>query len=579
MLRASEMAYDSVMKPASTRRSRTRRTWLHLFTLALFVAGSPLSSPAEPKPQDVVEQLYGEALTSARKSNSPDDDLALARQMLDAAKMTMQMQQPSKELAVELSLAAYELVWRLDDGLDTAIEAMQIRQDAEPATATDAAQRLIAAYQIRFGQSRGTERVEIGERMIEQWLHIARTAESSHDTMTASNALQRALSIANLIEASSWTQSQIKQQLRGIREQAQINRRLEQLEARFDANPQTPGVADDLVMLYLIERDDPAQALKYAEHASEPLAPMAQNANKPTDQLEPQALLQLADWYAGQADKIRSNAKATVQTRALNYYNAYLEHDQGNAMTRIRVRIAVDQLAQDQQQTDDPRPAVTTTRWPGVPAGLVFAFQDAKTSRNLKLTRRGDVAFSDQGAMELRGGAILAEAYATRLLKACQKTNELTVEAVIRPFDLHQGGPARIISFSSDSVSRNFSVMQEHDQLVLRLRTPQTGDNGNNPQLTLAKIDNTNPVHLLVTASPQGVQAYLNGEQTLDTAQVKADFSNWTPQMLLFGNEHEDERPWRGQLQRITISGKAVDAETAKQHFNAVQRFLELEED
>ena len=77
--------------------------------------------------------------------------------------------------------------------------------------------------------------------------------------------------------------------------------------------------------------------------------------------------------------------------------------------------------------------------------------------------------------MVLSEGAFLAEDANTDLLTACRKSNELSVEAVIRPDRLDQTGPARIVTFSSDSGNRNFTLGQQNDSLVFRLRTPSTG--------------------------------------------------------------------------------------------------------
>ena len=59
----------------------------------------------------------------------------------------------------------------------------------------------------------------------------------------------------------------------------------------------------------------------------------------------------------------------------------------------------------------------------------------------------------------------------------------LTLELWLETEDQNQFGPARILSYSIDSGSRNFTIGQSLDQLVVRLRTTETSLNGTNPHL------------------------------------------------------------------------------------------------
>ena len=67
---------------------------------------------------------------------------------------------------------------------------------------------------------------------------------------------------------------------------------------------------------------------------------------------------------------------------------------------------------------------------------------------------------------------------ATVLMRRLSTTQGFTVAARIRTDDLSQEGPARIITFSGDTLHRNFDLGQERDRLVFRVRTPISGENG-----------------------------------------------------------------------------------------------------
>lgn len=76
---------------------------------------------------------------------------------------------------------------------------------------------------------------------------------------------------------------------------------------------------------------------------------------------------------------------------------------------------------------------------------------------------------------------------ATRLIEACQTTNELTIEAWIRPTmisEIAERSPERIITLSIDPKERNFTLGQRtggdplQARYEMRLRTTETSSNG-----------------------------------------------------------------------------------------------------
>jgi len=61
--------------------------------------------------------------------------------------------------------------------------------------------------------------------------------------------------------------------------------------------------------------------------------------------------------------------------------------------------------------------------------------------------------------------------------------NQLTLVVLMRTNNLEQTGPARIVTYSQDEFSRNFTLAQIRNTLTFRLRTPNSGLNGANPAL------------------------------------------------------------------------------------------------
>jgi hypothetical protein len=97
--------------------------------------------------------------------------------------------------------------------------------------------------------------------------------------------------------------------------------------------------------------------------------------------------------------------------------------------------------------------------------------------RDLEWTERpnspGPVGASLRGRSWLR-----SEAPASGLAQRLRKTNAFTIRVECATDDTNQDGPARIVSNSVSPLLRNFTLGQQGSDLVFRLRTPDTGNNG-----------------------------------------------------------------------------------------------------
>jgi hypothetical protein len=82
-------------------------------------------------------------------------------------------------------------------------------------------------------------------------------------------------------------------------------------------------------------------------------------------------------------------------------------------------------------------------------------------------------------------------------------TGELSVTARLRVASLDTFGPARIVSLSRDPYRRNFTLGQSRADLVLRVRTPNTSDNGMDPEIRSSGG--------ALTTRPQSVRATFHG--------------------------------------------------------------------
>ena len=220
--------------------------------------------------------------------------------------------------------------------------------------------------------------------------------------------------------------------------------------------------------------------------------------------------------------------------------------------------------------------------WPGDQRGLVFLWQNgsrtnrmgnsgAEAGRTCRVVPRGRAIYGRYHEMDLAGGAFLADAVDEALLAACKRSNQLSIEAALTPANVSQSGPARIVTFSANAGSRNFTLGQTKAQLILRLRTPITGDNGVEPEAQLYRVAAGKTYHVIVSYFPGRLFCYVNGESMPLDAGVTGDFSNWGPQHLLFGDEFSGGRDWAGTLEGVAIYNRAIGLAEAKQKFGLYQ--------
>jgi len=103
------------------------------------------------------------------------------------------------------------------------------------------------------------------------------------------------------------------------------------------------------------------------------------------------------------------------------------------------------------------------------------------------------------------------ETPATILTRRILESSEFTLAITTASAEITQTGPARIISVSKDPYNRNFTLGQERNDLIFRLRTLATGKNGTNPELVISNVfSDTEPHRILIAYDGSNFQAYVD---------------------------------------------------------------------
>ncbi len=217
-----------------------------------------------------------------------------------------------------------------------------------------------------------------------------------------------------------------------------------------------------------------------------------------------------------------------------------------------------------------PTDVGTHTEFPGSSDELVFLWHGTLDGSN-EIEPRDDASITENGQMDLTGGAILAKNVNDTLLAACQQNNQLTLECLVTTDNLDQSGPARIISFSNDATHRNFTFGQDGSSFAVRIRTPRTGTNALGGEFAFGKIELGKPTHVIVSYFEGNVYCYINGELVHVSNGTQGDFSNWERYPLLFGDEASGGRNWKGKLSHVAIYSRFIGLEEAAHKFKIIQ--------
>jgi hypothetical protein len=111
------------------------------------------------------------------------------------------------------------------------------------------------------------------------------------------------------------------------------------------------------------------------------------------------------------------------------------------------------------------------------------------------------------------GRPLLSRQEERMLYKELVSRNQLTLVVRLQTNNLEQNGPARIVTYSINPVSRNFMLGQIGNTLTFRLRTPSSGLNGTEPALYSGPVLSLGHTYLVAAVYDGRIsRLYVDGE-------------------------------------------------------------------
>ncbi len=233
---------------------------------------------------------------------------------------------------------------------------------------------------------------------------------------------------------------------------------------------------------------------------------------------------------------------------------------------------------------EDPPPPPPPTR---VTEGLqvLYAFDEGEgtvvhdrsgvgTELSLSLESEAAVTWIPDGGLAINAPTIMSSMDpAGGVASAAMASNEITVEAWIKPANITQDGPARIVSLSVDFNYRNFQLAQTAEIFDVRLRTTETTENGRPSLATPLGSLTADLTHVVYTRAASGMaRTYVGGESVVGRI-VPGTFSNWDEgYRLALGDELIGSRPWLGEYHLVAVYSRALSADEVGQNFRVGPR-------
>jgi hypothetical protein len=206
---------------------------------------------------------------------------------------------------------------------------------------------------------------------------------------------------------------------------------------------------------------------------------------------------------------------------------------------------------------------------------LIHDNSGAETPTHLEIQNPSAVRWLAGRGLKIKGSTVItSNEVPSALINSITSTNEITLEAWIRPAAMNQSGPARIISLSKNVVNRAFTLGQEGDNSVynyaVRLNTSSTDANGLPAVATADDFNSIDLHHVVYTRKSNGEEMiFVNGKNgyTGTRSGVFSSFGN--EYYLSIANEISGDRPWNGTYYLLAVYNKALSPSEINKNYVA----------
>jgi hypothetical protein len=301
---------------------------VRLTAAALLVLAAAATSAAE-QPTDpdrlgalVFRDVYTPELRAAANTPGGGDDIALARRMLVYAELW----EGNRAFVLLHYRKAYDLSRHHPPAYELAVQAMRRQAERFPSTRIQCL-RKVADVQRSMCRADARSR-RCHERLLRTLLELSRAATEEGNFGQAVVAARQAEQLARRI--GSEEADAIARRVRELSVRANVARRAQALERRLEQDPADAEARRRLVLLRVVEQDDPAGAADLlTDDLDADLRRRVRLALRRPEGLDAPSRRELAQWYRRLARQCSFVAGPRMQARAESYDSSADAHARG----------------------------------------------------------------------------------------------------------------------------------------------------------------------------------------------------------------------------------------------------------
>ena len=272
------------------------------------------------------------------------------------------------------------------------------------------------------------------------------------------------------------------------------------------------------------------------------------------------------------------NADAMMLQDAIQAWADQIQFDEGGVSIGESLSSATLTLADGTEDTSALRyDEDIIAKWEFKEGAGFIAFDTSGVEPAMDLAIAGDVTWMTAWGIDIESGTARAIGLSSRKLydriaAGATGTGQYSVEAWIANATVTLEGPARIITYSANSGSRNFSLGQTLYNYDFRNRI--IGTNGT-PALVTYDADQDlqdRLQHVVITYDLiRGRRIHVDGRWTDDVdEQPVGRLFNWDPNhFFALGNDISNDRQWQGQIRFVAVYDQALTEAQIRQNFDA----------
>ena len=315
------------------------RLAFHLLTCTVVLTLLAQSLSAQnANPARFFEESFGTQYRQVLASKDFEDDLELAKQIMDAA--TSIQDESLSPVAGLLCDRVFSLAIADQAGYELALQAMEHRVKVLPAQAAVTRQRVEQALRRAYARERGDQKNVVGQQLVDYLVHLGDIRAGSSDFGGAARIYTQAQRIAVSIKSPGL--ADIEEKVSKASEREKLELRLEQVQEKFLKGTGRAAAADELVKIYLLEFDDASEAAKYAREGTDENAKrLVPFLLKDPDDVTAKDALDTGTWCETLAGEAPEQNKLGWFQRSRAYLERFMVDPEANELSRLKASIAI----------------------------------------------------------------------------------------------------------------------------------------------------------------------------------------------------------------------------------------------